>query len=88
MVMRDLSQTAEGTRLTLTHQSIETFIRHTPVYSRDARIAGCRYFLHQRLKAFVERQACYQELFTGSFIMQRYAGKMLMRLTAGRENNV
>lgn len=52
----ELSETADGTKLTLTHAGIETFPQDDPVFSRESGQAGWGYFLHDSLKAFLERQ--------------------------------
>ncbi len=52
----ELSETPNGTKLKLTHKGIETFPQDNPVFSRESGQAGWDYFLHESLKAFLERQ--------------------------------
>ena len=52
----ELSETPHGTKLTLTHKGIETFPQDDPMFSRESGQAGWGYFLHESLKAFLERQ--------------------------------
>ncbi len=52
----ELSETPDGTKLTLTHRGQETFPKDDPMFSREGGEAGWRYFLHESLKAFLERQ--------------------------------
>ena len=52
----ELSETPHGTKLTLTHKGIETFPQDDPMFSRESGHAGWGYFLHESLKAFLERQ--------------------------------
>ncbi len=52
----ELSETLNGTKLTLTHKGIETFPQDDPMFSRESGQAGWGYFLHESLKAFLERQ--------------------------------
>ena len=52
----ELSETPNGTKLTLTHKGIETFPQDDPMFSRESGQAGWGYFLHESLKAFLERQ--------------------------------
>ena len=52
----ELSEAANGTKLTLTHAGIESFPQDDPVFSRESGQAGWGYFLHESLKAFLERQ--------------------------------
>ena len=53
----ELSETPDGTTLTLTHRGQETFARDDPMFAREACEAGWHYFLHESLKGFLERQA-------------------------------
>ncbi len=53
----ELSETPNGTKLKLTHERHETFPQDDPVFSRDSGQAGWEYFLHESLKAFLERQS-------------------------------
>ena len=53
-VVWELSETADGTRLTLTHTGSETFSGDIPEFGRDACRGGWEYFLQQRLKEFLE----------------------------------
>ncbi len=53
----ELSQTPNGTKLVLTHEGIETFPQDNPIFSRESTQAGWDYFLHESLKAFLERQS-------------------------------
>ncbi len=55
----DLSETPDGTRLKLTHKGHETLAPDDPFFRRQGREgceAGWSYFLHESLKAFLERQ--------------------------------
>lgn len=52
----ELSEAANGTKLTLTHEGIETFPQDNPVFSREAGEQGWGYFIHQSLRAFLERR--------------------------------
>ena len=52
----ELSKTSDGTKLELTHRGHETFPRGNPIFSREMGEAGWGYFLHESLKAFLERQ--------------------------------
>ncbi|MHC4664643.1 MAG: SRPBCC family protein [Planctomycetota bacterium] len=52
----ELSETPDGTKLKLTHKGIETFPQDDPIFSRESGEAGWEYFLHESLKAFLERQ--------------------------------
>ncbi len=52
----ELSETPNGTKLKLTHKGIETFPHDNPIFSRESGQAGWGYFLHESLKAFLERQ--------------------------------
>lgn len=51
----ELSEVADGTKLTLTHEGIESFPQDNPIFSRQAGEEGWSYFLNQSLKAFLER---------------------------------
>ena len=55
-VVWGLSETPSGTKLTFTHQGIETFPQDNPVFSRESTQEGWNYFLRESLKAFLERQ--------------------------------
>ncbi|MGI9457712.1 MAG: SRPBCC family protein [Aeoliella sp.] len=52
----DLSETPDGTNLKLTHRGHETLKTGMSDDSREGCAAGWRYFLHESLKAFLERQ--------------------------------
>lgn len=52
----ELSETPDGTKLTLTHKGCESFPQDNPAFSREAGVAGWGYILHESLKAFLERQ--------------------------------
>ncbi len=52
----ELSETPHGTKMTLTHKGIETFPQDDPMFSPESGQAGWGYFLHESLKAFLERQ--------------------------------
>jgi uncharacterized protein YndB with AHSA1/START domain len=54
-VVWDLTETGTGTRLNLTHTVVETFPQDDPAFTRESGEAGWRYFLCDRLKAFLER---------------------------------
>ena len=51
----ELSETAEGTTLRLTHKGAETFPQDDPVFSRESGQAGWRYLLRESLKTFLDR---------------------------------
>jgi uncharacterized protein YndB with AHSA1/START domain len=51
----ELSETPDGTKLTLTHDGIETFPNDDPLFSREACEEGWSYFIQKSLKAFLER---------------------------------
>lgn len=53
----ELSESPSGTKLKLTHKGIETFPQDNPVFSRESTQGGWDYFLHESLKAFLDRQA-------------------------------
>ena len=53
----ELSETPDGTKLTLTHRGHETFAKDDPMFSREGGEAGWGYFLHESLKAFLEQQS-------------------------------
>lgn len=53
----ELSETPNGTKLKLTHEGHESFPQDNPVFSRESGQAGWDYFLHESLKAFLERQS-------------------------------
>lgn len=55
-VVWELSETPSGTKLTFTHEGIETFPQDNPVFSRESTQAGWNYLLRESLKAFLERQ--------------------------------
>lgn len=52
----ELSETPDGTKLTLTHSGGETFPQNNPIFSRASGLAGWRYFLQESLKAFLNGQ--------------------------------
>ena len=56
-VVWEVSEKPNGTKLKLTHQGHETFPQDDPVFSRESGQAGWEYFLHESLKAFLERQS-------------------------------
>jgi len=51
----DLSETAEGTKLRLVHEGIETFPQDNPIFSREAGQAGWTYFVSRSLAEFLGR---------------------------------
>lgn len=53
-VVWELSETTDGTRLTLTHTGGETFSGDIPEFSREACRGGWEYFLQQSLMGFLE----------------------------------
>lgn len=53
-VVWELSESAEGTELTLTHTGVDSFPQDKAVFTREACEGGWRYFLGERLKAFLE----------------------------------
>ncbi len=53
----ELSETPGGTKLKLSHRGQETFPQDNPAFRREAGEAGWRYFLHESLTAFLERQS-------------------------------
>lgn len=53
----ELSETPDGTNLKLTHRGQETFAKVDPMFSREGCEAGWRYFLHESLKVFLERES-------------------------------
>ena len=52
----ELSEALNVTKLRLTHEGHETFPQDNPIFSRESGQAGWDYFLHESLKAFLERQ--------------------------------
>jgi len=52
----ELSETPEGAKLKLTHSGHENLLQDVPGFGREACQAGWCYFLHESLKAFLERQ--------------------------------
>jgi uncharacterized protein YndB with AHSA1/START domain len=56
-VVWELSETPDGTKLVLTHQTHEPFSQDDPVFSRESGVAGWNYFIRESLKAFLERQS-------------------------------
>ncbi|MDP6553399.1 MAG: SRPBCC domain-containing protein [Pirellulaceae bacterium] len=56
-VVWELSETANGTKLALTHEGHETFTQDDPNFNRESCQGGWEYFLCERLKAFLERQS-------------------------------
>ncbi len=57
MVIWELSETPEGTRLKLTSQGLETFPDDDPAFTRKAGQEGWDYFIRNRLREFLERNA-------------------------------
>jgi uncharacterized protein YndB with AHSA1/START domain len=53
-VVWELVEMGNGTRLTLTHNGVETFPQDDPAFTRESCEGGWRYFLCDRLKAFLE----------------------------------
>lgn len=53
----ELSETPDGTRLKLAHEGHETFPQDNPVFSRESGEAGWSYFIHESLKAFLEKRS-------------------------------
>ncbi len=53
----DLSETAKGTKLVLTHEGIETFPQDNPVFSRESGQGGWDYFIRDSLKRFLQRHS-------------------------------
>lgn len=54
-VIWELSETADGTKLTLTHQVHEAFPQDNPLFSPESCRAGWAYLIQESLKAFLER---------------------------------
>ena len=54
-VLWELSEQPSGTQLKLTHVGHESFPQDDPAFSRESCQGGWGYFLHDRLKAFLER---------------------------------
>lgn len=54
VVVWELAETREGTRLRLTHRGGHTFPQDDPAFTRESCQAGWQYFLGERLKAFLE----------------------------------
>lgn len=50
----ELSESPGGTKLTLTHDGIETFPQDNPIFSREAGHAGWSYFVTRSLRAFLK----------------------------------
>ena len=50
----ELSETADGTKLSFTHEVTESFPQDNPIFSRESGIAGWEYFINQSLKNFLE----------------------------------
>ena len=55
-VVWELSETPNGTQLSLTHEELEPFPQDDPVFSRESGQAGWDYLIHESLKAFLEGQ--------------------------------
>lgn len=53
----ELSETVDGTKLRFTHSGIETFPQDDPVFERETGVAGWEYFINERLKGFLEKNA-------------------------------
>ena len=49
-----LTESPDGTKITLSHSGQETFAQDNPAFSREAGIAGWSYLLQQSLKAFLD----------------------------------
>ncbi len=58
-VQWELVETADGTKLKLTHVGGETFPQDNPMFGREAGVAGWTYFIQESLKAFLERSETY-----------------------------
>ncbi len=52
--MQELSESPDGTKLTLTHRGQVSYGRDNPAFAREACEAGWRYFLQESLKAFLD----------------------------------
>ena len=57
LILWELSETPNGTKLKLTHEGHETFPQDDPVFSRDSGQSGWDWFICESLKAFLERQS-------------------------------
>lgn len=57
IVIWELSEIPDGTKLVLTHEVHEPFPKDDPAFSRESGLAGWEYFIQQSLKAFLERQS-------------------------------
>ena len=53
----ELSETPNGTKLTLTHSVVEPFPQDNPVFSRESGQAGWNYFICESLKTFLDGKA-------------------------------
>ena len=53
VVVWELAETAEGTRLTLIHQGQDSFPQDEEVFTRESCQGGWEYFLGQQLKVFL-----------------------------------
>jgi len=56
-VMFELFEQENRTKLRLTHEGIESFPKNIPEFSRESCIEGWNYFIRNRLKEFLEKNA-------------------------------
>jgi uncharacterized protein YndB with AHSA1/START domain len=52
----ELLEMTDGTKLTLTHEGIETFPKDNPIFGREAGQEGWAYLVNESLKAFLKRR--------------------------------
>ena len=60
LVVWELSEVADGTKLTLTHTGIEAFAQFAqddPAFKRESGEAGWKYFLKESLKGYLEPES-------------------------------
>ena len=53
----DLTETSDGTKLTLTHTVTEPFPQDDPVFSSESCEAGWRFLIQENLKSFLSEQS-------------------------------
>lgn len=56
-VTRELSETPDGAKLTLTHEVHEAFPQDNPAFSREGCRGGWDCLVRESLKAFLERES-------------------------------
>jgi len=56
LVTWELLEIPDGTKLTLTHEGIETFPKDNPIFNREAGQEGWSYFVNESLKTFLKRR--------------------------------